>query len=373
MSITFEVIDLSCEQASQSFFIPQARMTTQSTTRNAIMRGWREFILSAPPKTYKKASLSGVSERIGFTAEETPRMCAGARYTWSGIGEYNNAGTLISSYSKRFFAQCPKQYWPLVPLQTNPNAISPTSAIGGQFVGYCWTPDLNSCSICDPDIVNWPLLGDVTTLVLGLDLQGFKYHPSDSTTTPTSFSVSSNFAALTALDAPNHTFTDTGHTYNVTVGSNTYQAEAVITDPPLAFPVEIISGVEGAYINWVDASNYSAILSDEYTDADALANAQVIVGTGNTAQTQPRITGYVSVFTSVVITLALSNLIVGKDYVVEVDLWEQGAAFVSTHTPKQYGFTAAATTHTITDVVPTPANFHTITVQKPTITFAPLP
>jgi len=135
-----------------------------------------------------------------------------------------------------------------------------------------------------------------------------------------------------------------------------------------------VEHVSGAYINWTDASNYSALLEEEYTDADALANAEVHLGTGATASTVPRTTGYVSVFTSVVLTLSMSNLIDGKDYLVEVDMWDKGTSPVtSVHTPKQYGFTASGTTHQITDVVATPAPFHTITVQKPTITFSPPP
>ena len=378
MSITFEVIDLSCEQADQSFFPPLITMQTKSTTSFAIMRGYREFIPSVPPKTYRKVTLSGVSERVGFTTEQTPRMCAGARYEYTGFGEINLAGVQTASYSKKFFAQCPKQYWPVVPgIQLNPFASLPSGGSGGgdeTFVGYCWPPDLSSCQVCDPDLVNWPLLGDVTTNNLQLDLQGFRTHPNDVAVTSTSFSVSSSYSAITAIDAPTHQAFGTGNVYTVTAGALTLNAEETLTIPPLAFPVVFVEHVSGAYINWTDASNYSALLEEEYTDADALANAEVHLGTGATASTVPRTTGYVSVFTSVVLTLSMSNLIDGKDYLVEVDMWDKGTSPVtSVHTPKQYGFTASGTTHQITDVVATPAPFHTITVQKPTITFSPPP
>jgi len=371
MSITFSVIDLSCQQADQSFFQPQISMATVSTTKYAQLHGYSEFIPSSPPKKYRKATLTGVSERIGFTAEETPRMAAGARYTWSGFGEFDLQGVQTASYSKKFFAQCSKQYWPLVPLQLNPHAISPSGAIPPTyFVGYCWPADLSSCPVCDPNINNWPFISDQTTNVLQLDLAAFLYPVNSPVATATSWSVNAQVAGLTALSSPPHTSAGSGSFYNVTVGAQTFPAESAFTTPPLAFPVVFVAGYEGAYINFIDASNYSAVLSEEYTDADALANAQVVVGTGATTQNAPRTTGFVSVYTTVDFTLNASNLIVGRDYLITVDLWEK-ATGVSVHTPKQYGFTAAATSHVIHDSVPTPADNHTITVRTPSIAFAP--
>lgn len=372
MSITFEVIDLACTQADRSFFIPQVRIQSKSTTQYAQLLGYSEFIPSTPPKKYRKATVSGVAERIGFTMEETPRMCAGAMYTWSGFGEIDLKGVQTASYSKKFFAQCAKQYWPPVPLQNNSFATPPCpSTTFCSFTGYCWPQDPLSCPVCDPNLVNWPLIGDITTNVLQIDLIDFGHPVNSPVITHTTYAVNAQLFGFTDIGSPTHISTLSGHHYNVTVGSQSFDAESIFTNVPLAFPVVSVAGVEGAYINWVDANNFSAVLSEEYTDADALANAQVVMGTGSTAATTPRTNGFTSVFTSVVFTLKMSNLIAGNDYVVEVDLWDKGPGPTSTHTPKQYGFTASSDTHTITDVVPTPANFHTITVQKPTITFAP--
>lgn len=373
MSITFDVIDTACEQSNQSFFVPQISMSSKSTTQYAVLHGYSEFIASTPPKKYRKATVSGFAERVGFTMEQTPRQCAGAKYTWSGFGEYDLQGVQTASYSKKLYAQCTNQYWPPTPLQTTPFAISPCpNTTFCNFVGYCWPDDPNSCPVCDPNIVNWPLIADQTTNVLALDLRAFLIPPNTAVITSTSYAVNGQVLGFCAIASPPFNATFTGISYPVTVGADTYQAQAVITDPPLAFPVVLLNGVVGQYINFADASNFSAVLSEEYTDADALANAQVVVGTSTTAQTTPRTTGFTSVYTSVVFTLFMSNLVAGKDYLVQVDLWEKGPNNFSTHTPKQYGFTASDTTHTITDVVPTPVDFHTITVQKPLITFAPL-
>ncbi len=381
MSIRFGVIDTTCEQADQSFYVPQIRMTTKSTTQNAVLHGYSEFIASTPPKKYRKATLSGVSERVGFTCEQTPRMCAGANYTWSGSGEYDLKGIQISSYSKKFFAQCPKQFWPLVPLQLNPSAIPPSTDQVPTFVGYCWPDDPESCSTCPPDIIDWPLIGDQTTNVLQQDLKGFLLPANNPVVTATSWTATGQVTGFFGLNTLPHQTTGNGNFYNVTVGADTFAAEGATTDPVLNFPVVYMSGIptppgpgplfEGAYVNFADASNYSAVLSEEYTDADALANAQVITGTGNTASTQPRTTGFVSVFTTVVFTMLCSNLVPGKDYLVTVDLWDQSKSPVSSHhTTKQYGFTADSDTHSILDTVPTPAANHTITVSKPTIAYS---
>ena len=370
MSFTVEVIDLSCEQADQSFFQPQIRMQTKSTTQFAQLHGYSEFVASTPPKKYRKATLSGIAERIGFTAEQTPRQCAGAMYTFSGFGEYDIKGVQTASYSKKFFAQCSKQFWPGVPLQNTPFAQSPCATTTFcSFVGYCWQADPRSCSVCDPNIVNWPFIGEQATNVLSVDLSTFRIPANAIVQTHTSFSVNAQFFGFCAIESPPFNATFTGIHYNVTVGPDTFPAQAVVTDPPLNFPAVQLNGVVAPFINWVDASNYSAVLSEEYTDADALANAQVVTGTSATAQTTPRTTGFTSVFTSVVYTLLASNLIPGKDYLVTVDLWEQGPS-VNTHTPKQYGFTATTATHTITDIIATPAPFHTITVRTPKVEFS---
>lgn len=373
MSITFDVIDTACEQSNQSFFVPQVVLSAKSTTQYATLHGYSEFIASTPPKKYRKATLSGVAERIGFTMEQTPRQCAGARYVYSGFGEYDLKGVQTASYSKRFYAQCSKQFWPGVPLQANSFAVSPcANTTFCKFVGYCWPDDAQSCSVCDPNIVNWPFISEQATNILIIDLSAFRVLPSFITVTPKTYNVSGQFLGFTQIETPNvGSFPSSGN-YTVTVGSATYQANLETPAVPLNFPLVNVAGVVGFYINFVDANAFGCVLSEEYTDADALANAQVVTGTGTTAATTPRTTGFTSVFTSVVFTLQMSNLIVGSSYVVQVDLWEKGPNNLSTHTPKQYGFIATDVTQTITDVVPTPANFHTITVQKPTITFAPL-
>ena len=113
--------------------------------------------------------------------------------------------------------------------------------------------------------------------------------------------------------------------------------------------------------------DYSATLTNEYTDAEALTNARTVNGNGSTAQNFPRTTGYVSSFTTVAFQLQTSGLVVGSDYLVSYDLWDQTAGIIST---VQIGFTAAATTHAINGNVPTPAAGHSVTIRNPRIAFS---
>lgn len=368
-NITFQVIDVNCEQADQSFFVPHISLLTKSTTIIQSWLGYNEFVASSPPKKYKKITLTGSSTRVAFTAEQTPQQCAGASYVYDGVGEIDIHGNQLSNYTKKFYAQCAKQYWPTEPLQTSPGAIT-TGGAFPRFVGYCWPNDPNSCPVCDPNQANWNFISNQALGSPIADLQAFLHNPGDVVMTSTSWSINDVFNAYLTLDV-NVPFsaTVTGIHYNVTVGSTTYLAEVAVTNPSnLTFPVEFINGIAGQYLVWTDTNNYSAVLSDEYTDADAAAAAQTIIGTSATAQNTPRGNTFFSRTTNVVFTLLCANLISGNDYLVTVDLWDQPA---NTHTTKSYGFTASSGTHSITDVVPTPAANHTITVKSPTIAFAP--
>ena len=386
MSIVFQVIDLNCQAADRSFFVPAVTLTTKSTTRFATVFGFSEFVNpSSPPKKYRRVAISGFSRRVGFTVEQTPRQCAGAKYVWSGTGVVDLKGNVVQKYSKLFLAQCPKQFWPSEPLQTLPGAV-PTGDLLPGFVAFCWPDWASSCGICDPNEPNWPSLGDqALSTPHGLetiDLKGFLHNASDVTTTQTTFAVNGTFFGITeiAIDTPYSAQVSgtTVNNYPVAVGANTYTGRGTVTNPsPLEFPIIGLKdgGFDpnanffqtGAFINFTDTANYSATLSDEYTDAMAAANADVVIGTGSVAQNLPRTTGFTTITTNVVFTLQCTNLIPGTDYTVTVDLWDQPA---NTHTPKTYNFNADSATHTIIDSVPTPAAGHTIAVSKPVIAFA---
>lgn len=369
MSIQFTVIDKVCEALDLSFFQMQVKLTTVSTTKFITWFGYSEFIPSTPPKKYHNITFDGSSQRIGFTAEETPRQCAGAKYVYSGVGNIDAAGKQVTTYKKDFYAQCAKKFWPPEPLQTVPGAIT-TGGAFPQFIGYCWPTDPASCPVCNADATTWPFLGNYSLNAPTADLAAFIHIPSDPVVTHTTWNIDSVFTALTSINrnAP-YKATATGNKYDVMVGIDVYHAQSVVTDPALlTFPVVSIGGVVGEFIVFTDTNKYSAVLSDEYTDAEALANAKVVVGTGATAANLPRTTGFTTVTTTVDFTLSCIDLIIGNHYLATVDFWDQvPSTGASVHTTQSYDFIATSTTHTIVDSVPTPAAGHITTVRKPTI------
>lgn len=376
MSILFEVIDVNCQQADNSFFVPAVTIGYKSVTKYATLYGYNEFgTPSTPPRKYRKLTVSGFSERIGFTAEKTPRQCAGAKYVWSGSGEYDLKGNIISKYQKDLFAQCPKQFWPVEGPISLPGEVQ-TSTILAQFVGFCWPDWPASCATCDPNDGNWGFIGNQAINSPIIDFTGFYALATDVNTTQTATTINVVHDEICNIltDQP-YSWTLTGTSldnYPITVGSRTYDGRVVVTDPPnLVFPAVGVSddGVffhVAQYIVFTDTSNHSMVLSEEYTDTDALNNALVVNGKSSAAQNLPRTTGFTSVFTDVTYTLSFLNLIAGRDYQATVDLWDHQS---NTHTTKSYGFTASATTHSITDTIPSPPAGHTVSVSKPTVAF----
>lgn len=390
MAVLFEVVDVDCEQADRSFFIPNVTMSAQSTTTFATVYGWSEFgTPSTPPKKYRTITVTGFSKRIAFTAEQSPNQCAGAEYVWDGVGQVDLKGRVVSKFTKKFFAQCNKQFWPPEPLQTLPGAIN-TASLGSTFVGFCWSQVTQSCPTCDPNEANWAFLGNQAQSQpesIQTDLGGFLHDPNSVVITSTSLALNDIFPAITSIVIPGESFTGTlfgtdSDNYTVTVGSRTYTGRAVVSDPPiLQFPAVALNGgtgfIIGQYINFTDSNNHSAVLTDEYTDALALANADVVTGTGKVASNLPRTTGFTSVYTTVVFTLTCHNLISGRNYVVSVDFSDTTADVnpeTGEHglvvTTKQYPFTAASGSNIIIDAVPTPAAGHYIQVSNPRIAFA---
>ncbi len=232
-------------------------------------------------------------------------------------------GHQTSNYTKELFAQCNRSVWPTFALDTGVAVL---------FIGYCWPPDTSSCATCDPDDTNWPFLGNFSTNNPPVDLVGFQINPADKVTTATSVVINGTF-------------------------------NGIIPQPHLVGSLNSIL--------MTDVSDYSAVLSNEYTDAEALANAMSVVSNGATAQNLPRTTGFTSTTTGVAYTLNFTDLIVGEAYLSTVDLWDINVTTnASVHTPKSYGFIATATTHVIHDTVDLPAAGHITTVRLPTVSFA---
>lgn len=327
-TIQFQVIDTECEAADQSFFPPKIVLTTRSTTRIATVLGYPEYIPSTPPKRYKTLTWSGTSEQ---TAHElaSGQSVADAKIVYSGASVIDSGGHQVSTYAKDLFTPCPtSDFTPAFVI----SVVIPT------LIGYCWPADPKTCPVC---------------------------------ASPPDFKA--NIAANMIFDEPTgllgvgnafHTLTATSLTNNTSIGIVTALADAG-PGGTTGVPHSIFNSISAAWVQLQATHNYSAALTDEYTDAEALTHAQVVVSNGATAENIPRTTGFVSRFTNVVFTLSMSNLINGQSYLVTVNFRDQNFHV----TQKQYGVVANGTTATLVDIIPTPPAGGSITVFGPSITF----
>lgn len=328
VSLEFSVIDLKCESANRTFFTPLVRVIGQSTTTIATVRGYNEWIgfVSSPPKKYKSITWGGFSQQTSVTwSDGLPS--SGARYEWDGTGTIDNLGHQVSNYTKNFFSMCPTAtQWPVV------NSI-PNFGLG-VLKGYCWTLDPNSCSSCPTP---FPPAGNVATnnpALDGSDLINAGLIP-----------VSSTFAQK---------------------ASGQGAVISLLSSSVNNFPIAEVNSIFGHWVIVSSSTDYFSTLSDEYTDAIALANALVYTSNGLVAESRPRTTGFISTWTTVNYTVRCTNLLDGEDYVAVVYLRSDDGAV----TTIPYAFTSVGTTHDITGSVPTPSNGHSTVVRGATIAYA---
>lgn len=340
MSITFDVIDLSCETTDQSFFPAHVSMVTRSQTKIATVYGYGEYIASTPPKRYHKLTWSGTANQV-LVATFTTDIAASAQVVYGGTGEIGVNGVQLTHYTKDLYTPCPESAFQPEPFDPSSNVFP-----GGmrRTVGYCWAPDPQSCPVCNDPVV-------------------FKANVQQNVI----FDVPENF--IHTHDGVHAMVTATTYDH---VGTY-FLLFALQKNPPtvggvINFPTQDISGIIAAWVNSQTDYDIHAVLSNEYTDAEALANAIVINSTGSTAQSFPRTTGDTSQWTTVAYDLNFSNLIIGKDYVASVNLLSQNPY---SNVIKQYGFTASAETHVIHDSIAVPPNGGSTTVRNPTVSFAP--
>jgi hypothetical protein len=346
-TFTVEVADLACETADKSFYPPAVSMTTVSATKIATVLGFSEYqgFSSTPPKKYRTLTFSGYSQNGYRTFGSSGTLYLGAgRYEWSGFSQYDLGGALTSQYAKILKTAC----------QTSPNGPGVNlSGVSPQLRGYCgpWFGVQNgelftkACDSCpNPDVYT--------------DGIGWKTWPGFSTNSPYdgsdlfgAFSGTSALVPLSATQAGVHT---------AGVASFAFQVSPIAL---IGFPSG--SALGSSLIIDYD-HQFDAVLSDEYTDAQALAQAVVITGTGRVAETRPRTTGFVSRWTTVAFELNFTQLLVGENYVASVRfLNDNGVETVQT-----YAFTADDIVHTINGTVPTPPNGTFLEIRNPTVAYA---
>lgn len=330
MPLVFDVIDTTCQAVTSAFFSPRVSLIGHSTTTIATLLGYSEYVASTPPKKYHKLSWSGTSEQTTTTIDGQP--VSDAKYVYSGTGEIDTHGVQVSNYRKDFYSPCPaSNFMPLI------NSIPNFGII--VLKGYCWTSDPNSCPTCQYPPV-------------------FKQNEAQNML----FDIPQQI-----IQAGNFTSTATGITCNSGAGG-LLSVQSGGPGGVNGVPQTTFNGLTGAWLLFNAGSNYTSLLTDEYTDAEALTNAQIINSNGLTAENLPRTTGFVSRWTTVAYDLNFTNLVVGQSYVAQVSFLNQNPSGIST---KAYGFVATASTKTIHDTIATPPNGGSITVRNPTVAFSP--
>lgn len=327
--ITFMLIDTACEAAVQSVFPPRVRISSRSTTTIATILGYPEYLPSLPPKKYKSLAWSGTAQQSAV-AVNGQQQVSNAKYEYSGASTIDSSGHQVTLYSKNLSTPCPT-----TDFQPTINSV-PNFGLSS-LLGFCWPTEPRTCPTCeDPPIfkadVAKNMVSDFPSDMIGAS--------SFNEFTPTSVSNNQGLSELVALQ--------TGGPDGVT-----------------NVPITTINGITAPWIRVTGAYNYTSTLSDEYTDAEALANAFVLKSNGRTAENKPRTTGFVSRTTNVVFTLSADNLVVGSRYVITARFADQNFHI----TTKQYGISPTATTAALTDVVPTPSVGGTQTLVSATIAF----
>ena len=278
-----------------------------------------------------------------FTQAALPAVqIAGAKVEYQGSSEIDFTGDYSSVYKKNLSEMCTKA--DKLCMGINPNS----GAASYNILGWLGP---TGATLCPPPGIPYAAVGDI-----GVKKGDAAIYDSGPLGSGVVFSggfvnFTNTFAIQSATTAQ-----------NVAMGS---QANLLMLTNPIACSSAAVGANIPCTLNW--NHNYNAALDEEYTDADALTNAQVIQSNGAVAQNIPRTTGFVSVFTNVVYTLAASNLIPGTFYTVTVDLAD---VILGTVTTKTYSVLGNATgTATITDIIPTPLPNGQTQVRNATISF----
>jgi hypothetical protein len=356
-TIVFSVIDTACEAADQSFFPPHVVMTTKSTTQIATVLGFSEYagFESTPPKKFRTLTWEGSAEQTVFGGTT---QVAGAKLEWSGSSEIDLHGNYVSTYTKTLSQMCAAVDDKCAGLSGT--AVANVAVAGYKLRGWFGSAGHEKCTGTG---LPYTTIGDVgikTGQLAPIDNAAQQQLSSGMVfgTDGVFVAYGDNFTAVSAVSSEDVT---TGQQDGLVVAADPLACGTLVlfgdyNHPPLGFGVSLV---------W--NNDYSATLTDEYTDADALAQAKVIIGNGATAQNLPRTTGFTSTFTGVVYTLTATNLIQDQAYMVTVDLADLTAG---THTTKQYPFTADSTLkHIFVDAIATPTAGHTVQVRNPQIQF----
>lgn len=354
-TLTFEVRDITCENAERITLTPRVALDAVSTTTVKTERGFREYTTVLDTGTlYKRVDYAGSMEQIAFpNFNSDPAVdatqCGGMQLIYSGYDQIDNSGNILFRHRKDMMVMCAASQPSLFEADADTSLITPIYSPPALY-GYCWPDDPDSCSTCDTDEINWSLLRDDATFGAIDYPNNMVWNESNVSKTDTLLTYAGN-ANLTGGVILN----PTTQGFPINTGNNTYAQ---------AFP----------FVRLSSSGGFSATLSEPYTDADAEATKVVYTGTSKTAENHPnyQITGANNFITrrsrttDVAFTITCTRLIVGRDYQVTYELFTSAGV----ETEVEIDFTADDTTHVINGIVPPPDLNANITVRNARIRYA---
>lgn len=365
-TLTFSVVDITCEAAQRTIVRPRISLLTTSLTVVRSRHGWPAYG-GDDSVLYKTITPTGSHIQRDATSPLvkvwTPggldihygdqylggAFAGGLKNTYSGYSQIDIYGNLIVRHRKDVSVVCDHQPFPNINVAVVvPGGISIALSVHvSRGVGYCWTPDPTSCGICSTDDNTWSFLNDYGVSSSHDYPYESIYDPAFITTTPTVLTYSHHADEF----------------YSYFVGTTNYPTgEIDFVSPP---------GVQ-AWVRLASDGTWSFTLSDPYTAADSEASKVQYVGTGSIAENTPIYASWISNYihhvssrqTSVSFILHCTNLLEGSSYRATYELWNMAT---NVHTTVVESFTAAAAVHDISGVVPTPGAYQTIKIRNPAI------
>jgi hypothetical protein len=350
-AIQFEVIDTTCENSNQSYFTPLVSTTSTSQTTVRTRRGYEEYINSTGA-LYKKVSFTGYARQRAYAVNTYSPLsyAGGAEYLYSGSSEINNLGQFISSHRKDLYVNClaaPKLH--LWDIFANLSWVN-------WLLGYCWPADPTTCPTCSTDEADWFFKQNDATHSHDDKARDIIAADAVSSISPTSYSV--------VVPAG-------GTSVPMYLGS---QPDFPNNYPnPINFPLSSLNGIVWYYVQLRSEIDYTATLSNLFTDQDAINGQVQYYSNGRTSENRPNYVSWTQDFiynvssrtTTANFTINCSNLVDGESYTVRYEFWRNDGQV----TLQTVVFTASGTTHTINGSLPTPTAGRTITLKNVRIAY----
>lgn len=356
-TLTFEVVDTTCEAAQRYLLPPKVKLVTVGTTLVQTRRGWTPY-LPGDTNLYKRATYSGSILQKAYPAldnsdEVNAQQCAGAKFVYDGYDQINALGAVVSRHTKFLSTMCYNTFPLLYDIVTGSGNTDTLSVHSnpGLLLGYCWEDDPASCSECPTDDEEWDTINDFAF-----------FGPRDFPT-----GLVWNYGLITVSSSTELHYSGTSH-----IGG--FVTALCLTPGTTAFPTNTGFGHYTTALPFVrveSTGDFTITLSDPFTDSDLAQTTQAFTNNLATAENKPNYTNETvgtvatikSRITTVNYSLNCTNLVAGSHYTVRAKLaCTNGARQTLT-----FSFTAASSTHSITGTVPLPPSGHSTTISSPSI------